>query len=104
VRKGGDEGDARLIYQQRGEERRGSEWASAAAGLPFMAGGYAGVKEQEEGGNSKKLKGIWSWWFIALIGALGKKGEVEEAGRRGGDYGGHAAEQRKGRGAGGRKR
>jgi hypothetical protein len=65
-----------------------------------MAGGYAGVKEQEEGENGKKLKRIWSWRFIALIGAVERKGEVEEAGRRGGDYGGRAAEQRKGRGCG----
>jgi hypothetical protein len=57
-----------------------------------MASGFAGVKEQEEGGNGKKLKGIWSWWFISLIGALDRKGEVEEAGMCGGDYGGRAAE------------
>jgi hypothetical protein len=50
--------------------------------------------------NGKKLKRIWPWRFTALIGALGRKGEVEEAGRCGGDLGGRATEQRKGRGHG----
>jgi hypothetical protein len=47
-RKGGDRGDARLKYQQRREERkRKGKWRPTA--LTFMAGGYAGVKEREEG-------------------------------------------------------
>jgi hypothetical protein len=56
--------------------------------LPFKARGPSGVKEQEEGENGKKLKGIRPWGFIALIGVLGRKGEPEEVRRRGRDHGG----------------
>jgi hypothetical protein len=72
----------------------------AAGGLAIHGRRLCRRKGARGGGNGKKLKRIWSWRFIALIGAVERKGEVEEAGRRGGDYGGRAAEQRKGRGCG----
>jgi hypothetical protein len=48
VRKGGDEGVARLKYQQRGEKgKRKGGWRLAA--LPFMAGGLCGRWEKRNG-------------------------------------------------------
>jgi hypothetical protein len=84
-----------FIQTESGEGE--AEGKVAVGGLAIHGRRLSRHKEARGGGNCKKLKRIWSWRFIALIGALGRKGEVEEVGRRGGDYGGRAAEQRKGR-------
>jgi hypothetical protein len=87
------------LYMDRGKRRRsGRGWRPAA--LPFMVGGPSGVKEQEEGGNSKKLKGIRPWGFISLTGTLGRKSEAEEVSRRGWDHGSARSNRGKGGGAG----
>jgi hypothetical protein len=57
-RKGEDEGDAWLTYQQRREKGK-QERKVAAGGLAIDGRRQCGVKEQEEGGkNGKKWKEI----------------------------------------------
>jgi hypothetical protein len=87
------------LYMDRGKRRRsGRGWRPAA--LPFMVGRLSGVKEQEEGGNNKKLKVIRPWGFISITGALGRKREAEEVSRHGGDHGSVRPNRGKGGGAG----
>jgi hypothetical protein len=61
-----------------------------------MASGAPGCEWGKKWGDGKEVKRIWSWRFIALIETLKRKGRQGSAGRRGGNYGGRAVEQRKG--------
>jgi hypothetical protein len=81
-RKGEDEGDAWLTYQQRREKGK-QERKVAAGGLAIDGRRLCGVKEQEEGGKTARNGSGLVMVVYCLNWCSRRKGKVEEAGRCG---------------------